>query len=598
MIMKKVLLLVFLSFMSARMANGQSVQVSAKDAHGFADIAPENIYVHFNTTLLFPAEYLYYKVYCFDLDTKRFSDISKIAYVELINEDLEVVFRHKIRLQEGIGQGDYFVPVSLPSGNYKLIAYTNWMKNFGKAYFFENDLSIINPYQADQKDILALPASQVDSLRYSMDVNTGVWNTANIVHTAVGPIKIGIGKRAYAKRSEVEVTLNSEKNMDMAMGHYSLSVRQKDSLPHHDRSHMNSGLLSLTGIEGSFNGVSKVYLPELRGELLSGRVMGTREGAPINNRKLAISLPGKDYQFKIAQTNSEGVYFINIDQNYSADQAIVQVLGKDRFSFDVTWDQPVSPDYSQMEFKKLKIDRQNAESILKRSIHNQIESAYFRFKPDSILPNTHVLPLANQHVQNYIMADYTDFKSVREALLEIIRDAWVRQNEENEEEIEVKSMELISNPDLLPLVIVDGIIVQDHVSLLNYDARNLSTIRVFRDKYVFGPQIFQGAIVFETKKSDYAQNVIDPNIKRFQMLKPQLRKHYFTQRYDDPEQTTAFDLPDDRLQLLWMPEVVLNGETDSIKFFTSDVSGEFEICLEGFLNSGEPVSIRKSFFVE
>ena len=598
MIMKKLLSLALLLFMFAPAVNGQTIVIDKQEAQGFATIAPENIYVHFNTTLLFPAEYLYYKVYCFNLDTKRLSGMSKIAYVELINEDLEVVFRHKVRLRNGTGQGDYFVPVSLPSGNYKLIAYTNWMKNFGKAYFFENDLSIINPYQADQKAILALPVSQVDSLKHSMDVTTGFLNTADTVQTAVGPIKIGIGKRAYAQRSEVEVTLNSEKDMDLAIGHYSLSVRQKGGLPQHYRINMNTGLFSTSDIAGSLSGRLQLHLPELRGELFSGRVIATKEGISIANQKVAISLPGEDYQFKIAQTNSTGGFYINLDKDYPGEQAIVQALGKDRFGLDVEWYQPSSPDYSRLEFRKLRIDQRNAASIRERSIHNQIESAYFKFKPDSIIPATHVLPFANQHVQSYDMADYTEFKTVREALLEIIRDAWVRRNEEHIEEIEVKSMELISNPDLLPLVIVDGIIVQDHVSVLNYDARNLGTIRVFRDKYVFGPQIFQGAIVFETKKSDYAQNVVDPNIKRFQMLKPQLRKHYFTQRYDAPDKSTAFSLPDDRLQLLWIPEVVLNGKTDSIKFFTSDVTGDFEICLEGFLNNGEPVSIRETFFVE
>jgi hypothetical protein len=471
------------------------------------------------------------------------------------------------------------------------------MKNFGKVGFFENDISIINPYQADQKAIMSVPVKQVDSLKDSVVVKDAkVLNPSRVVHTSVGPIKIGIGKRTYAKRSEVTLVLNSD--WDLASGNYSLSVRRKDTLPQHPRRSMDAGLFLANGMEGTFKDPSQLYLPELRGELLSGHVMATEVGTSIANQKVAISLPGKDYQFKIAQTNSEGVYYINLDKAYSGDQVIIQALGKDRFGLDVQWDQPVSPDYTQMEFKKLKIDQQNAESIRERSIHNQIESAYFRFKPDSILPANHVLPFAYQNVRNYNMADYTDFRSVREALLEIIKDTWVRRNTENEEEIEVKSMDLISNPDLLPLVIVDGIIVQDHISLLDYDARNLSTIRVFRDEYVFGPQIFQGAIVFETKKSDYALNVIDPNIKRFQMLKPQLRKHYFTQRYDAPDQTTAFSLPDDRLQLLWIPEMVLNDKTDSIKFFTSDVTGEFEICLEGFLNSGEPVSIRETFFVE
>ena len=597
--MKSVVSLVFLLYMIGLPVNGQSIPKSKKEAQGFADIAPENLYVHFNTTLLFPAEYMYYKVYCFDLDRKRLSKISKVAYVELIGEDKKAVFKHKVRLHNGAGQGDFFVPVSLPSGNYKLIAYTNWMKNFGNGHFFENDISIINPYQSDQKAILAPPVKQIDSLKDSLAIEeTSVMNLSNTVHNKVGPIKLRLGKRTYTKRSKVTLVLNTDKNIDMASGDYSLSVRQIGNLPQHDRIYMNTGLFSTSDIAGSLDGRLQLHLPELRGELISGRVIATKEGISIANQKVAISLPGKDYQFKIAQTNSTGAFYINLDKAYPSEQGIVQALGKDRFGLDVEWYQPSSPDYSQLEFKKLKIDQGNAASIQERSIHNQIESAYFKFKPDSILPTTHVLPFADQNVRNYDMVEYTDFKSVREALLEIIKAAWVRRNTENEEEIEVKSMDLVSNPDLLPLVIVDGLIVQDHGRLLEYDARNLSSIRVFRDKYVFGPQIFQGALVFETKKSNYTQDVNDPYIERFQMLKPQLRKHYFTQRYNAESDSTAFSLPDDRLQLLWMPEVIMNGNANTIEFFTSDVTGEFEICIEGFLNSGKPVSIRETFFVE
>lgn len=597
--MKKVLSLLLLLFMAGLPANGQFIPKNNKDAQGFEAIAPENIYVHFNTTLLFPAEYLYYKVYCFDLNAKGLSEISKMAYVELIDEDHEVIFKHKVRLQNGAGQGDYFVPVSLPSGNYKLIAYTNWMKNFGKDYFFENDISIINPYQSDQKAVLARPVIQVDSLMDTLAVEKNkVLNISKAVYAKVGPIKAQLGKRKYPKRSEVTLALKTDKSIDLSSGNYSLSVRQIGNLQQHERIHSNVELFTPSKIDDLSIGQSELYLPELRGELISGRVVAISERTPIANQKVAISFPGEDYQFKIAQTNTQGIFYVNLDKTYSGEQAIVQVLGNDRFGLTVQLDEPSAPDYRHIQFNKIEIDQSDEQSISERSIHNQIESAYFRFKPDSILPTTNVLPFAEQNIRNYDMADYIAFKSVREALLEIIKDAWVRRNDENEEEIEVKSMDLTSNPDLLPLVIVDGIIVQDHERLLQYDARNLSTIKVYRDKYVFGPKVFQGAMVFETKKSDYAQYENEDNIKRFKMLKPQLRKNYFMQQYNGSSGISEFSLPDDRLQLLWMPDVKMNGSTINIEFFTSDVTGEFEICLEGFLDKGEPVSLRETFSVE
>jgi hypothetical protein len=44
--------------------------------------------------------------------------------------------------------------------------------------------------------------------------------------------------------------------------------------------------------------------------------------------------------------------------------------------------------------------------------------------------------------------------------------------------------------------------------------------------------------------------------------------------------------------------VSLENQETTITFFTSDVSGIFEISLEGFTNGGTPVSLRETFEVK
>ena len=114
-------------FASLTTGFGQAIIKNSSDLNGYQDIPQEKVFVHYNTNLLFSGEYLYYRVYCFDANSNELSSLSKIAYVELVGEDKISVFKHKVRLNEGLGQGDYFIPTSVPSGNYKLIAYTQWM---------------------------------------------------------------------------------------------------------------------------------------------------------------------------------------------------------------------------------------------------------------------------------------------------------------------------------------------------------------------------------------------------------------------------------------------------------------------------------------
>ena len=46
-----------------------------------------------------------------------------------------------------MGQGDFFLPADVVSGNYKIIAYTQWMKNGIDQHYFQSNIVIINPMQ-------------------------------------------------------------------------------------------------------------------------------------------------------------------------------------------------------------------------------------------------------------------------------------------------------------------------------------------------------------------------------------------------------------------------------------------------------------------
>jgi len=51
-------------------------------------------------------------------------------------------------LEKGTGMGSFYLPAALPTGNYSLRAYTNWMKNFDASLFFEKKITIINTLKA------------------------------------------------------------------------------------------------------------------------------------------------------------------------------------------------------------------------------------------------------------------------------------------------------------------------------------------------------------------------------------------------------------------------------------------------------------------
>lgn len=104
----------------------------------------EKLFVHTDKPLYVAGDIMWFKVYYVDGNYNKPLDLSKIAYLEILNKDQKPVLQGKIAMTEGSGSGSFFIPLSLNSGNYRLRAYTNWMKNFSQDFYFEKNITIVN----------------------------------------------------------------------------------------------------------------------------------------------------------------------------------------------------------------------------------------------------------------------------------------------------------------------------------------------------------------------------------------------------------------------------------------------------------------------
>ncbi|PHS50952.1 MAG: hypothetical protein COB01_11510 [Lutibacter sp.] len=600
--MKGYITFLLLLIMTGNLVSGQAIIKNKNQIKGMENMPQESVFVHFNSSFLLAGEYLYYKVYCLNTKTTRLSDFSKIAYVELVGKEKKPIFKQKIILRNGMGNGDFFIPVTVPSGNYKIIAYTNWMRNRTENIFFQNDISIINPYQKHQLPVQDKKFNHIESIGIKAKIDKALVETnINKIQTNKTLLNLTLEVEKYTKRSKVSINLKGSDLNDIPTGNYSVSVRKKSGIPEPIK------LATLNFVEKPklneagythYNG-SNIFLPELRGELLSGRVIALNDSVAIKNIPVAFSIPGDYYFFEIAHTNELGEFYINIDNYYSGDKAVVEVLGNNRQTYNVELNAHSTLDYSNLKFKNFNLFPSMRDEILQRSIHNQIESAYFEFKPDSIAPEIPVQLFDNKKVLNYNLDDFTRFTTVRETILEIIKNVYINKIDKEIAIIKIQGYNFDTNTGILPLVFVDGIVIQNHSLILDYDARNIEEISVIRDQFVFGSETFQGVIQFKTKNGFYDQLQNETNVLVTTIFKPQTNKNYYTQRYDEPiYKEIRTHIPDDRLQLLWFPNLNLIEMETTITFFTSDVAGTFQINIEGFSKTGIPVSMQHSFYVE
>jgi hypothetical protein len=337
-------------------------------------------------------------------------------------------------------------------------------------------------------------------------------------------------------------------------------------------------------------------IPEQRGELISGQVTSA-QGDALTDSWVALSLPGDDFQVKKVRTDKEGKFYTYLTRAYNDRTGFAELLSPKPEESNVKFDWYIPYDFDGVIpcFYQFELKEDMAEEIRRRSIYNQIENSYFEVKPDTLKFPLASDPFDGETPVVYELDDFTRFPTLRETLIEYVQFVWVKRDENGDETFWVRQptardgIDYTSDP---PLVVVDGILVPEHNALLSYDARSIKTIRVLRGKYQLGGENYHGMVAIETLDNTFLESWDASRGARFSFLPPSPRKNYFRQA------VKSEDVPDFRFQLLWEPNISLQGDLQKYTFYTSRLPGTYEVHLEGFTSFGKPISVRTSFIVE
>jgi hypothetical protein len=104
----------------------------------------EKTYLHTDREYYATGEDIWFSAYLVNGRSANLTSTSNNLYVELISPAAEIVDRKVIRLEKGLGKGDFKLRDSIPAGWYQLRAYTNWMRNFDDLFIFQKKIYIHN----------------------------------------------------------------------------------------------------------------------------------------------------------------------------------------------------------------------------------------------------------------------------------------------------------------------------------------------------------------------------------------------------------------------------------------------------------------------
>lgn len=565
--MKKIILLALLSI--CPLLNYAQTDITLKEAKTFNESINEALYLHTNNSTLLVGESLFYKLYCLNLDKNIYSSISKIAYVEIFDSKGISIIKQKLLLQGGVAQGDIFIPTNINSGAYKLIAYTNWMINFSKSNSFITDITIINPFQSK----IVVPNFNV-----SPKINSSK------------EVQLNLSKKDFSTRENVKFNIIS--NLKNSKGNYSLSIRKtNDSIenPLINSIEFLSNLKNSKSLNKTINA-----LPEVRGEMIAGKITSIDPTSSIENKTISLSIPGKSFEFKLTNTNKKGEFIFLLNELPNNTNAILQVVDDSRKAYKIEITNNTI-DTSKFQFQPTQDISNNLKKIIeKRSIANQIENAYFSLKKDTIKDQPAAKAFYSPLEKTISLDDYTRFSTLKETIIEIIPNTFFK---EKDGIYTINLRDKLSNgvDSGYTLVLIDGLLIQDVKELFEYNTKNIDKIDYITEKYAYGPKIYNGLINFITKEFNYELKESGDFILKTEIQRPLEKKYYYKQDYSDP--TKYEKIPDYRYQLLWEPNLTIEDKK-TISFYTSDITGVFEISIEGFTNEGKPISIKEYFEVK
>jgi len=102
----------------------------------------EKAYLQFDKSLYAAGDTIYFKAYVAMGERHELSTISNVLHVDLINTGNKIDQTIKLQLDSGLAWGDFALPDSLPAGNYRITAYTRWMRNDSTNNFFDRIIPV------------------------------------------------------------------------------------------------------------------------------------------------------------------------------------------------------------------------------------------------------------------------------------------------------------------------------------------------------------------------------------------------------------------------------------------------------------------------
>lgn len=329
----------------------------------------------------------------------------------------------------------------------------------------------------------------------------------------------------------------------------------------------------------------QMKVPEPDGHVITGVIRRTDNG-PLKEESVSLSFVGPGALNSFTKTDSAGRFYFTTSL-HGTREAVIVPLSADIDDYYVELDNPFPSTFSQPRPEPFFIDTCDLDEINKAIISYQVRKIYEPFF--SVYKQK---PVSDEGADFYGDADYTtdlsryiELSSLREVFKEIVPGVITRERKGKAFIILVyKNRDQVY--EMSPLVLVDGVPVNDHSKVLDISPSEIGIIDVLNSRYYVGTTVLNGIVDITTARGDLTAVDFEKPLFRqeFDALQPLMI-------FSSPDYSVPSDresrIPDFRNTLYWDPDIITNdmGRAE-IEFYTSDEAGEYVITVEGFSSSG------------
>ena len=535
----------------------------------------ERVYISTDRDVYVAGDAVWLSAWCLDAGTGRLSGFSKTAYVE-VHSPTGMVQTAKIALNGGRGAGRLTLPTTLPTGNYRLFAYTRLgasEEGFDPVPG-SRTLSVFNTLSTERTEggvELVPEAPQAPSV------------------PSAGQLSVLAGNADPSGSTRIILTNNGSETVS-----FSLSIRHDDGIPAPAGAHVADFVRGIRSLPAA-RGFDASVIPEYEGEVIRARVTGTDAAGvrAVRDKYAFISSPGSGEDLYTESIDGEGNALFFTSNIYGDKDMFLEIQDLDRNN--ICHLELVSPflDLPAGELPSLQLYNGWGRALELRGLGMQLEKNFDADTLYTALPARMHRIFDERDCVRYILDDYTRFPLMEELFIEVIPELPVRRvNGKRQLQIHISDhLGGFYFQSGYSLVLLDGIPVLDQEKIFAYDPLLVHHIDIYPDSFFLGIRSFTGVVNFVTYKGTLPSMKFEDNVRVVDFPGCSLPLAYTCAG-------VGGDYPDYRQTLYWHPLLTLApGESATVECKTPAYSGRFEVFAEGLSEAGEAVCARATLDV-